>query len=260
MHLIAVDVGNSRTKIGLFAPASDRSTAPQALQVETVDRGADAPWSCFAQHLRGDRRVQGVIAATNPQQLARLTESWPADWIQPLQHVERERLPLRTTVHSPERVGIDRLLNAIAANHNRGADQAVIVVDSGTATTIDVIGNSGEFQGGAILPGLALSARALHEYTALLPLVKFEQPSGSGEPPIVGRDTPSAIQSGLLWGHVGAIRELTSRYLANLPAPADVLLTGGAAELLHPQFPEFALRPHLALEGLAIYACPPEAC
>jgi len=255
MHLIAVDVGNSRIKIGLFASASHRSAAPQPLRVETVDRGAHAPWSCFSEHLRGDRQVQGVIAATNPRQLGRIAESWPAEWIQPLQRVERNRLPIRTTVHAPERVGIDRLLNAIAANHSRSTDRGVIIVDSGTATTIDVISRSGEFEGGAILPGLALSARALHEYTALLPLVNFDAHSGPCQP--VGRDTRTAIQSGLIWGQVGAIRELTSRYRQSLQDPPDIILTGGAAELLHLQFPEFALRRHLALEGLAIYASRP---
>ena len=251
MHLIAVDIGNSQIKIGLFAASADHAVALQSIHVEIIDLNSEICWDRFRQLLAGDAKVSGVIAATNPQHMDRISDSWPPDWSQPLQRVERNRLPIATAVPTPAQVGIDRLLNAIASNRHRQTDQATIIVDSGTATTIDLVSDQGIFQGGAILPGLALSARALHEYTALLPLIPLEALPQHCPP--LGRATEPAICSGLLWGHVGAIRELTSHYLAASPNGAELILTGGAADLLHAHFPEFTLRKHLALEGLAIY-------
>ena len=82
-----------------------------------------------------------------------------------------------------------------------------IIVDSGTATTVDAVDADGVFLGGAILPGFGLLARSLQRYTALLPLITLEE-LGTGPPPAVGRDTTAAIKSGLFFGQLGAVREL----------------------------------------------------
>jgi type III pantothenate kinase len=147
------------------------------------------------------------------------------------------------------KVGIDRLLNAVAANILRPEGRPAILVDTGTATTVDYITAQGAFAGGAILPGFELSARALHDYTALLPLVSIDElATGLHEP--VGTNTRQALRSGLFWGQLGAVRELIGRLHDRSAAPPFLLLTGGGASLLAAHLPEARLEPHLALQGL----------
>lgn len=140
-------------------------------------------------------------------------------------------LPLAVQVDFPERVGMDRLMAAVAANHLRPAKSPAIVVDAGTAITVDLVSEEGAFLGGAILPGLRLVARALSAGTDQLPLVEscLEAP-----PPVLGKNTTAAIQSGLFWGSLGAVRELISRLGETAQTPPPVFLTGGDAARLMP--------------------------
>jgi type III pantothenate kinase len=152
-------------------------------------------------------------------------------------------------------VGIDRLLAAFAADriHDRG--RAAIVVDLGSAITVDLLDAGGAFCGGAILPGIAMSARALQEHTDALPRVALDHLEHPPAP--IGKGTVPAIEAGLYWGAVGAVRELISQMSKDLPAPPEVLLTGGAsthvAQLLEASSP-YNVRhlPHLVLSGIAL--------
>ncbi|MBU4399725.1 MAG: type III pantothenate kinase, partial [Planctomycetes bacterium] len=168
----------------------------------------------------------------------------------------------------PDMVGIDRLVDAVAVNRLRRPGQPAAIVDVGTAITVDLVSAEGVFLGGAILPGIEMSARALLQFTDLLPLVDtsdLESP-----PPPVGIDTVSAIQSGLYWGAVGAIRELVQRQCEtasgagwggsstatptrSTATPTPVFLTGGAgaavADLLGPAA---CYVPNLTLAGIAL--------
>ena len=125
-----------------------------------------------------------------------------------------------------------------------------MIVDSGTATTVDVVSAEGAFVGGAILPGLAMSARALHHYTALLPLVSVAE-LGERTPAALGRNTRAAIQSGLLWGQLGAVKELIERQTGS---KAQVFVTGGGGALLATYLANARFEPHLALQGLVMLA------
>jgi type III pantothenate kinase len=171
-------------------------------------------------------------------------------------------VPLAIRVDAPERVGIDRLLGALAADRLRHRDRAAIVVDLGTAITVDFLAADGAFEGGAILPGIAMSARALAEQTDALPQTTFdrlEQP-----PAPLGKSTVTAIESGLYWGAVGAIREIAAKISAGLDAPADFFITGGAspylAELLRGSS-SWTVRhvAHLVLAGIALAEWMPSA-
>jgi type III pantothenate kinase len=158
--------------------------------------------------------------------LTMLSAKYNAAWR--IRHLSFRDVPLPIRVEAPERVGIDRLLAALTANHLRQQDRPAVVIDLGTAITVDLVSAQGEFCGGAILPGFALSARALAEQTDALPLVSFV--AEDQEPAPVGKSTVGAIESGLYWGAVGAIRELICQYTAAAVPPPDVFLTGGAAE------------------------------
>jgi type III pantothenate kinase len=150
-------------------------------------------------------------------------------------------------------VGIDRLIDATAANRLRDAGRAAVVVDVGSAITVDLVSAQGVFLGGAILPGIAMSARALHEHTDLLPLIDMAELSTP--PPALGKATMPAMRAGLFWGAVGAIRQLTEGLSVGLDDEPHIFLTGGAgpavAELVGDRAEHV---PHLTLGGLALIA------
>ena len=169
-------------------------------------------------------------------------------------------IPVSVDVDFPEKVGLDRLLSAVAANALRPVDRAAIVIDSGTATTVNYISADGVFCGGAILPGLEMSAKALHHYTALLPLLPVHE-LGGDEPIAPGRNTREAIRNGLLWGQVGAIRELLDQLCRQRghARPSDdetrapwLVLTGGGGPVLGPHFPGVLRLASLGMHGLVL--------
>jgi pantothenate kinase type III len=193
----------------------------------------------------------------------------------PLVVVAASHIPISTALPRPEQAGPDRLLAAWAAATLHG--RPVIVVDLGTATTVDAVGADGSFLGGAILPGLRLAADALAEGTARLPRVDLDLPADA-----IGEDTEAAIQSGVVIGHIGAVRELVTRMRDHLGPKPDavgphpsvsegqpvptVVVTGGLAaaswagrawrESAGPTLPAITnvLDPELVLRGLGLLA------
>ncbi|MGC4005893.1 MAG: type III pantothenate kinase [Pirellulales bacterium] len=121
----------------------------------------------------------------------------------------------------------------------------------GTALTVNFIDADGIFRGGAILPGIGMSARALHEFTDALPLIpmrELEEP-----PPAIGAETTAAMRSGLYWGAVGAMRELLTQFSHGLAQPPEVYLTGGAAPHVAAHLaPQARLIPELILGAIAV--------
>lgn len=271
--LLAIDVGNSRVKLGRFDRSADCQQAAQARSLpiagprlaEPTDTVSVAPpldaGSPSAQHLAhwiaeqmpesGSAEVQFVIASVN-RGVATALESLLGEFGQPVQ-LSYCDLPLEIRAEHPERVGIDRLLGAVAANRLRQPEQPAIVVDLGTAITVDLIMADGGFEGGAILPGIAMAGRALHQQTDALPPSRLEELEAS--PDAVGKNTADAIEAGLFWGAVGAVRELIARQSDRLTRPPQVLLTGGAAPSVARLLagPDYTVRylPHLVLSGIA---------
>jgi type III pantothenate kinase len=152
---------------------------------------------------------------------------------------------LALQVDNPREVGADRVVNAIGATSLLGAP--VVVVDFGTATTVDLVGPDGSYRGGAIAPGLEVSADALVTHTAALRRVELVPPKNP-----VGRSTVEAIQSGLIYGYAGLVDGLVSRILGQLGTPCPVVATGGLAEVLREHMITIThLEPDLTLIGLA---------
>lgn len=127
-------------------------------------------------------------------------------------------------VDSPESVGADRLVNAVAAHERYG--KALIVVDFGTATTFDVVDGDGNYTGGCIAPGIQLSVETLHDAAALLPRISVERP-----PAVIGKSTARAMQSGIYWGYIGLIEGLVGKIREETAAELPVIATGGLAPL-----------------------------
>ncbi len=166
-------------------------------------------------------------------------------------------LPLEVRLERPDMVGIDRLVDAVAVNRLRDAARPAVIVDVGTAITVDLVSADGAFCGGAILPGIVMSARALHAFTDLLPLVDASELTAP--PPALGVATVPAIESGLFWGSVGAVRQLIEQLQHaasdDRREEADVFLTGGAAESVAELLgPHARYVPNLTLLGIALAA------
>lgn len=133
-------------------------------------------------------------------------------------------LPVAARVDAGTTVGPDRLVNAAGAFDRHGGD--LIVVDYGTATTFDVVAGDGAYIGGVIAPGVNLSLEALHMAAAALPHVDVSQPNS-----VIGTNTVACMQSGIFWGYIGLVREITTRIKAEYARPMKVIGTGGLAPL-----------------------------
>lgn len=146
---------------------------------------------------------------------------------------------------TPKTLGADRIANTLAVKHLSA--EPCIVVDCGTAINIDVIDKEGTFVGGMITAGLETSNKALRHFAPALPDIELRAPSS-----ILGNDTLSCIESGIMYGAIGMIESSVSR-LTRLFDINNVILTGGHGELLHPLLDiESKLDPWLTLKGLAV--------
>ncbi len=267
--LLAIDVGNSRIKYGWFVeePLSNGRAWPECRHFTAGALSCPAPWDRI-RSWTDPLQCDVAIAGSNPAVVEQIATHWQATtgrspWVVR----DRHCLPIRVDVASPERVGLDRLLNAVAANELRPEAQGAIVIDSGTATTVDVITSAGSFAGGAILPGFALASRALHDYTALLPELSLTE-LGPELPPALGIETRAALRSGVYWGQVGAIRQIVQQLCVELEwkSPLNdaemtsahqacwLVLTGGGGAWLERQFPGVPQVASLAMHGLVLTA------
>jgi type III pantothenate kinase len=240
---VVADIGNTRIKWGWC-------TAGVVTEAASL---ADDPaeWERQLGHWGVSPGEPWAVAGVHPARRDRL-----AAWLRERGHLVRvierpHELPLRTTLEHPERAGIDRLLDAVAANSRRRPNTPAVIVDAGSAVTIDWLDAQGAFVGGAILPGLGLMARALHEHTALLPVI--EPPRRP--PAIPGTTTVAAIELGIFWAVAGAARALCAQYAERSGGSLDVFLTGGdGAALFDAIGPDVQFWPTMTLEGIRLTA------
>jgi type III pantothenate kinase len=252
--LIAVDVGNNRIKFGWFDAAGE-DELPQPTRTLQLD-GQNTDWDRIGELLPegGREAVPWWIGSVNRPGATQLLDWLRDENRQPqITMLAAGDLQLAVGVDRPDMVGIDRLLDAVAANHLRRPTRPAVVVDVGSAITVDLISEDGVFLGGAILPGIAMAARALHEFTDLLPLIDMAELTTP--PPPVGTSTVPAMRSGLFWGAVGAIRQLTERFGAIVSGDPQLFLTGGAGPAVAALLGRHAQHvPHLTLSAIALTA------
>jgi type III pantothenate kinase len=259
-QILAIDVGNTRIKFGRVEFPAKARDLPRCLWAAAIAHDESACRDILQSLLIATDvpPLPGAVAGVHPRGVQMVLDVWPREcWSEPLVLSDATFLPIAMRVEEPARVGIDRVLNAVAVNLVRPAGRPAIIVDSGTATTVDAVSADGGFEGGAILPGVELAARALADYTARLPrLAHSELVEAEYEP--IGRNTRTAIRTGITWGQIGAVRELVKRIgdalAADSPVEPVVFLTGGGAPLLAPYFPQARVERHLALQGLAAVA------
>src|SRR5262245_1052249 len=214
---VVVDVGNTRVKFGRCSPSAVEDVA--ALPPDAAEA-----WAAQLEEWGLARRLVWVVTGVHPDRRDRIA-AWArqrGDRVHVIEHPQQ--LPLRVTLEHPQRVGIDRLLDAVAANSRRRPGVPAVVIDAGSAVTVDWVDETGAFAGGAILPGLRLMTKALHDYTVLLPLIEIT----SSDPPLPGTSTPAAMEAGVFWAVAGGVRALVERLAARAAnEPPDVFLTGG---------------------------------
>ena len=241
---MVLNIGNTRLSVGVFVAGELQYSTriPHAQRGEWSARLKEA-WSRIE-----DSDAPAVAAATvNPMLVEPLEHAVAqccgakVEWVGP--DID---LPIRVLTDQPDQTGVDRVLNVAAAHEQMG--KACVVVDAGTAVTIDCCNDAGDFLGGAIAPGASMQLNALHEKTAKLPQVTLAKPQAP-----FGKTTEDAIRQGVYHGIRGMVKEVVENYATELGNWPDVIATGGDAptlfegwELIH------AIAPDLTLYGIAL--------
>jgi type III pantothenate kinase len=229
--LLAIEQGNTNT---LFAVHDGQSWIAQWRAATHASRTADEYAVWLSQLLGMAGLALGafdgcIISSVVPQSIFNLRNlARRYLHVEPLVIGENVDLGIEVRIEKPSEAGADRLVNAIGAHVVYPGD--LIVIDSGTATTFDVIAADGAMEGCAIAPGINLSMEALHQAAAKLPRVAIQRPRSNSS---IGKDTVAAMQSGIFWGYIALIEGLVTRIKADWGKPMTVIGTGGVSSLFH---------------------------
>jgi type III pantothenate kinase len=241
--LLAIDVGNSNTVLGLYQLSGDAAELVADWRITTPVNQTASECGIVLQNLFSLNHLEmsvvtgivisSVVPPLDPilRQVCELYFHLKPLFIEP---GVKTGLPILTD--NPAEVGADRIVNCVAAHelygragHSEAPTHAtpIIVVDMGTATTFDVISKKGEFLGGAIAPGLRISADALFSRAARLPRVDIKRPAK-----VIGTNTVDNMQIGLYYGYIGLVDGILARMIAELGPDTRVIATGGLAPLI----------------------------
>lgn len=245
--LLAVDVGNTNTVVGVFS--GDELVADWRLATNPHTM-PDEYAVLFAnllsyQGLSVSEVDAAIIASVVPKMTAHLQEMLNKYLkVQPLVVGAGIETGVPIAIDNPKEVGADRVVNTLAAYRLYGGP--AIVVDLGTATTFDVVSTEGEFVGGVIAPGILTSVEALARFTARLPRVEMVRP-----PRAMGKDTLSAMQSGIILGHAAMVEGMLKRLIDELGGKPYIIATGGLCKVIAEEVPLIQVADkNLTLKGL----------
>ena len=247
--LLAVDVGNTQTVVGLY----DGERLSESWRVATeAERTGDEVAALLARLLElsdlGFEDLTGVVLSSTVPLLVRSYEQLAERYAQaPLLVVgPGVKTGIPVLYDDPREVGPDRIVNAVAARERYGAP--CIVVDFGTSTNFDAVSSAGEYVGGVLAPGIEISMDALFLRAARLTKVDFAEPQT-----VIGKTTASALQSGLVYGFAGQVDGIVRRMRTELGDTAPAIATGGLADLIAPHSETIEhVDPLLTLEGLRL--------
>jgi type III pantothenate kinase len=244
INLLVLNVGNMRLGVGAFVAGTLEHSVRIAHEnrADWAGKIADA-W----KRIKSGENAAIAGASVNPlieaeiEKIVREVTGRNVDWVG-----KQIDLPMKVLTDNPAETGVDRVVNMAAAYEQMG--KACVVVDAGTAITVNVCNDQGEFLGGAIAPGAGLMLKSLHEHTAKLPEIELAMPK---QP--IGKNTREAILLGVFHGVRGMIKDLVENYATELGFWPDIIATGGDAarlfegwELVH------AIAPDLTLYGIAL--------
>ncbi len=227
--LLAIEQGNTNT---LFAIHDGQTWTSQWRAATESSRTGDE-YAVWLSQLLGMAGLQFssldacIISSVVPQSIFNLRNlARRYLHVEPVVVGENADLGIQVRIDKPSEAGADRLVNAIGAHAVYPG--TLLIIDSGTATTFDIIAADGGFEGGVIAPGINLSMEALHAAAAKLPRVAIQKPQR-----VIGKDTVGAMQSGVFWGYIALIEGLIARIKAEWEGPMTVVATGGVASLFH---------------------------
>ena len=226
--LLAIDIGNTNVTFGVFEGEKLKTTWRVSTAIHRMpDEYANIMLCLMERQGITATQIKDVIICSVVPPLLIIFEEVCKRYLKktPLIVEAGVKTGVRIDMDNPREVGPDRIVNAVAAHHLYGGP--VIVIDMGTATTMDVVNKSGDDIGGAIAPGIAIATEALFTRTAMLPRIELTLPKKA-----IGRNTVAAMQSGIVFGYIGLIEGLISRIQAELDEKAKVVAAGGFAEML----------------------------
>jgi type III pantothenate kinase len=228
--LLAVDVGNTQTHVGIF----DRDDLVEHWRFHTRagatadELGVELAGLLSLRAMRMERLDGSIVSSVVPplgQEYEALTERYLGDRCLLVGPQVKTGMPIR--IDNPHEVGADRLVNAVAAYARVG--DACVVVDFGTGINFDAVSAQGEYLGGAIAPGVEISLTALTERGARIPRIDLDEPDAA-----IGRSTRGAIQSGVIFGFAGMVDAIARRIASELGDAPTFIATGGLAPAIVP--------------------------
>jgi type III pantothenate kinase len=247
--LLTIDIGNTNILVGAFQ--QDKLVADWRLRTirdATRDECVLTLSNIFSLNRLSAEDIKGIIiACVVPPLLPVFVEACrKIVGLKPLVLGPGVKSGMPIHYDNPRDVGADRVANAVAAYEK--CKTSVIVVDFGTATTFDYVSPQGEYKGGVISPGIAISLEALFQRAARLPKIELQRPKS-----VVGKSTVASMQSGILFGYVGLVDEIVNRIKAEVGADPQVIATGGLAPFIVPESKTIdSVEEFLTLEGLKI--------
>lgn len=245
--LLAIDIGNTNVVLGVFEGERLRESWRVGTKASiTADEYAVIVKDLFAFSGIEFRQIDGIIISTVVPPLLSIMSEMSRKYfkIEPMVVTSELKTGITLSYENPREIGADRIVNAAAAFRLYGGP--LIIIDFGTATTFCAVTANGEYLGGAITPGVKISAEALYQRAAKLPRIELTRPRT-----IIGRDTVSAMQAGILYGYAGLVDGIVERMKRELSPDARVIATGGLAELVAPETRgTIEVIPNLTLEGL----------
>ena len=245
--LFAIDIGNTETTLGVFDNEELRATWHMATGIHRMTDEYAALILNLLHHQGIDNSdiKEAALCSVVPPLIATFEELFERYFhLSPLVVEAGVKSGVCIRVDNPREVGADRIVNVAAAHHLYGGP--IIIADLGTATTFDAVSKEGDYLGGAIAPGIITSAEALFMRAAKLPRVELTRPQC-----VIGTNTITAMQSGIIFGYVGLVEGMVSRFQKELGGKAKVVATGGYAELLAQETSVIeAVNPDLTLIGL----------
>jgi len=250
--LLAIDVGNSNTVIGLY----DGDTLLHNWRVRTeVDSTVDEYGMLILNlyrtaeiNLKTVKSVKDIIISCVVPPMLNILEPLCEKYfkMKPLIVGPGIKTGMPVYYDNPKEVGADRIVNAVAAHEKY--EGSLIIVDFGTATTFDYVTKKGEYMGGCIAPGIVISTEALFERASKLPRVEFSKPKS-----IIAKDTVSSIQAGIMFGYAGLVDGIVGRMKAEAKSSPAVIATGGVAQIIAPETKSIdVVDDMLTLEGLKL--------
>jgi type III pantothenate kinase len=247
--LLAIDIGNTNIKIGIFDGDELRATWNIATGIHrTADEYGGVLLNLMERKKVSSSKITGIALCSVVPPLVPAFVELCRKYLdcEPLVVEAGVKTGMRIRLDNPREVGSDRVVDAVAAQHLYG--KPLIIVDLGTATTFSVVSQEGDYLGGAIAPGIVIATEALYTRTAALPRIRLSRPEQA-----IGRSTVAAMQSGIIFGHVGLIEGMIRRIEQELGSKAKVIATGGQAYFLAQEIPIIEIvNPDLTLIGLRL--------